>query len=276
MSISGAVSQLSPFGRLLRHWRALRGMSQLNLATEAGVSGRHISFVETGRAQPSREMVLRVAESLDLPLRERNALLAAAGFAAYYRETGIDTPEMEPLNRVIAFLLNQHEPFPAFLMDRCWNVLRSNSAAVATLGRFAGPGRVWSQQPLNLIRITLHPEGLRPHMLNWDEIAVATIATVRRTLAASGSDRRLSRLLDEILTYPDLPSMQQGAAELESAPYLVLPIHLKRDDLELRLFSAVTTMGTPQDITLQELRMESFMPADVATESALRAIAATT
>jgi transcriptional regulator with XRE-family HTH domain len=262
----------SPFGRLLRQWRAQRGMSQLGLATEAGVSTRHLSFVETGRSHPSREMVLRLAETLDVPLRERNALLAAAGFASLYRETALEAPELEPLRRMLDFLLERHEPFPAFLLDRCWNAVRANGAAARGFGVFAGPGPVWADQPLNLLRVTLHPEGLRPFIVNFDEVAGTLLAHLERSLALFPGDEELGALRDEMHALPDLPA-HVLVPNLEAAPQPVLPLHLKRDGLEVRLFSAITTLGTPQDITLQELRIESFMPADPTTEAALRAIA---
>lgn len=262
----------SPFGRLLRQWRARRGMSQLRLATEAGVSTRHLSFVETGRAQPSRDMVLRLAESLDVPLRERNALLASAGFAALYRERSLDAPGMETLGRMLEFLLRQHEPYPAFLIDRCWRVLRANTAARRGFAAFAGPGPVWREQPLNLMRVTLDPGGLRPYLLNFEEVAAAMLSHLERSAAVAASDAELAALREEILALPGLPETVL-VSDPEQAALPVLPLHLKRDGAELRLFSAITSVGTPQDITLQELRIESFMPADDVTDAALRALA---
>jgi len=262
----------SPFGRLLRQWRERRGASQLRLALEAGTSARHLSFVETGRSRPSREMVVRLAEALDVPLRERNALLAAAGFAALYRERGLDAPEMEPIRRSLDFLLERHEPFPAYLVDRCWRLVRSNRAGAQCLARFAGPGAVWREQPPNLLKVVLDPDGLRPWVVNWDEVAGWLVARLHREMAFAGDDPELAALAEDVARIPDLPK-GAGLADPDRAPDPVLPLHLKRDDLELRLFSTLTTIGTPQDVTLQDLRIESFMPADAATEVRLRELA---
>jgi transcriptional regulator with XRE-family HTH domain len=267
-----AETRPSPFGRQLRRWRALRGASQLRLATEAGVSTRHLSFVETGRSQPSREMVLRLAEALDVPLRERNALLAAAGFAALYRESALGAPVLEPVDRALGFLLERHEPFPAYLVDRSWRVLRANRGALVGFARFAGADPVWRETPLNLLRVTLHPRGLRPWIVNFDDVARWSLARLGREVALAGHEPELALLLDEVSAFPGLPEAG-GLADPGASPGPVLPLHLKRDDVELRLFSMITTLGTPQDVTLQEIRIESFMPADPASETRLRALA---
>jgi len=264
--------RLSPFGRLLRQWRTLRGASQLQLATEAGTSTRHLSFVETGRSQPSREMVLRLAEALDVPLRERNVLLEAAGFASLYRETALGAPELEPIGRVLDFLLERHEPFPAFLVDRCWRVLRANRAAQRVFARFTGPGDVWRESPANLMRLTLHPEGFRPDIVNFEEVATWALSGLQRDVAFAGRDPELAALLDEMLGLPDLPERSR-VPDLSRAPQPVLPLHLKREGTELRIFSVITTFATPRDVTLQDLRIESFLPADAASEAELRALA---
>lgn len=263
----------SPFGRILRQWRTRRGMSQLRLATEAGISTRHLSFVETGRSQPSREMVLRLAESLDVPLRERNGLLASAGFASLYRESALDAPGMETLRRMLEFLLRQHEPYPAFLIDRCWRVVRANGAALRGFARFAGPAPVWREQPLNLLRVTLDPGGLRSFIVNFEEVASSLLSHLERAAALCASDRELAGLRDEVLALPDLPESVR-VPDLDRVSQPVLPLHLKRDGFELRLFSTITTVGTPQDVTLQELRIESFMPADDTSDAVLRGLAA--
>jgi transcriptional regulator with XRE-family HTH domain len=262
----------SPFGRLLREWRARRGMSQLRLATEAGVSPRHLSFVETGRSQPSREMVLRLAETLDVPLRERNALLGAAGFAAAFRESTLGAPEIAPIERMLAFLLERYEPFPAYLLDRTTRVLRTNRAGLATFTPFATDAPVWRETPLNLMRLTLAPDGLRPAIVNWEEVASALLVRIAREAALAPADRAFAAFVDELRSLPDLPESVRVPDLTRPSPP-ILAVHLKRDDVELRFFTMMTTLGTPQDVTLQDLHIESFMPADGATESRMRAIA---
>jgi transcriptional regulator with XRE-family HTH domain len=173
-----------PFARLLRHWRRLRGQSQLTLATEADVSTRHLSFLETGRSTPRREMVLRLAIALDVPLRERNALLAAAGFASVYQESDLDAPEMSMLRRMLDFLLEQHSPFPAVLLDRHWTLRGMNDATFRVLGRFAGSAGPWADQPMNILRITLHPDGLQPWLVNFAEVATELLTGLHRKAAS--------------------------------------------------------------------------------------------
>ncbi len=263
-------SGLSPFGRVLRRWRAARGMSQLALASVAATSTRHLSFLETGRAQPSREMVLRLAHALDVPLRERNALLGAAGFASIYRESALDAPGMGALLRMIEFTLARFEPFPAFLLDRHFRVLRTNSAALKALGGFANAAPLWREQPPNLLRITLHPDGLRPHIVNFAEVAAATLTRLERAVALAGGDAELAALERELRALPGMPEPSTLPAALEP----VLPLHLKRGELELRLFSMLVQIGSAQDVTAAELHIESLMPADTASEAALRALAA--
>lgn len=264
--------RLSPFGRLLRAWRLERGASQLRLSTEAGISPRHLSFVETGRSRPSREMVLRLCEALEVPLRERNALLAAAGFAALFRESAIDTPELAPVERMLAFLLEQIEPFPAYLLDRCMRMLRSNRAGLAVLAPFVRDHPVWREQPLNLLRVTLHPEGLRPAIVNFDEVASSLLDRVARMAAVAGNDAELLRLADELRSLPDLPEALRKPDPLR-APPPILAMHLKTAEVELRCFSMLTSLGTPLDVTLEGLHIESFMPADEDSERWIRALA---
>ena len=258
-----------PFARLLRHWRRLRGSSQLGLATEAGVSTRHLSFLETGRATPSREMVLRLSLALDVPLRERNALLAAAGFASAYRETHLEAPGMSMLRRMLDFLLERHAPFPAVLVDRCWNLLGMNAATPKVLGRFSGGGGPWLQQPVNVLRLTLHPEALQPYVVNFDEVATELLTRLHRKASSDGDDPERAALLAELTALPGIPESGRFP-DLSLPPSPVLPLHLKRDGLELRLFTAVTQIASPQDVTLDGLRIESFMPADPESEAAIR------
>jgi transcriptional regulator with XRE-family HTH domain len=260
---------ISPFGRILRRWRSARGMSQLALATNAATSTRHLSFLETGRAQPSREMVLRLAHALDVPLRERNALLAAAGFAALYRESALEAPAMSALARMIDFTLARFEPFPAFLVDRGFRLVRANAAAGKSLAGFASDAPVWREQPANLLRLTLHPDALAPHIVNFREVALATLTRLERAVTSSGGDPELAALERELRALPGTPDAGTLPATLDP----VLPLHLKRGALEVRLFTMLAQIGSAQDVTAAELHIEALMPADAASEAVLRALA---
>ena len=252
-------------GSLLRHWRTFRRLSQLDLALEADVSSRHLSYVETGRAQPSREMVLRLAGALDVPLRERNALLAAAGYAPRYFESGLSTPEMARVLDAIELILRHQEPYPAFVLDRHWDILRTNDAA-ARCTRFL-LGRDPTEP--NMMRLLLGPGGLRPAVANWAETAADLVRHLHDQVAAFPSDERARALLDEVLGYPGVsPQWRVRATGAPMAPLLTTTF--QREGIELRFFSTLTTFGTPHDVTLDELRIECSFPADDATAAACR------
>ena len=256
----------SPFGRLLREWRSRRRVSQLDLALEAGVSSRHVSFIETGRAQPSREMILVLARVLDVPLRDRNDLLMSAGYAAIYRATDLDAPALEQARRALDFMLKQQEPYPAIVVDRSWNLLKANNGAVKLVEAFADPDAA-SEWGGNAMRLMFHPRGLRPHIVNWEAMAAALIQWLHRDVLSGlgGADTR--RLLEDLLTYPGVPPRWRTLdLDVSTAPFLA--IEFQKDDVNLRYFSTLTSLGTPHDITLQELRVEAFFPADAATEAA--------
>ncbi len=263
---------LSPFGRLLRQWRTARGVSQLHLAITAGVSARHVSFVETGRSTPSREMVLLLADVLDVPLRQRNGLLEAAGYAAVFSETGLDAPQMAKVRKVLEYILNGSEPNPTFVLDRYQNVVTSNQGMERFLAAFLGDIPAWHRARPNYVRLVFHPDGLRRFIVNWEEVARALLNRMHREAGAVGPDRCMRELLDELLSYPDVPT-RWGAPDLRSEPFVVIPLHIATDRLELRLFSTVTTVGAPRDITVQELRIECFIPADDASEQAVESLA---
>lgn len=252
-------------GGLLRYWRKVRRVSQLDLALSADVSGRHLSFVETGKAQPSREMVLRLAEALQVPLRERNALLLAAGFAPLYRETGLDAPEMAQARRAVDFILAQQEPYPAIVLDRHWNLLMANAATYRFLSFFP---ECQLPQPANALRFLFDPKGLRPFVLNWEDVAGPLIHRVHREAAGAPPDSQAAALVEELLGYPGVPrDWRTPALERPTAP--LLAVTYRRGDLTLSFFSTITTFGTPQDVTLQELRIECSFPADDVTASVL-------
>lgn len=260
------------FGDQLRHWRTTRRFSQLGLAAEADVSQRHLSFIETGRARPSREMVIHLASILDLPLRTRNELLVAAGFAPMYSETALDEPAMDQVRQVIDFLLRAHEPNPAIVADRRWNVVASNDASSRLIMALGDPATLPVQDGLNLARLTFHPDGLRTVTVNWEVTAAALLERLEREVADRAGDGALRDLLDEMTTYPDVAALRRHP-RLPTGTDLLTPIHYRTDDLELRLFSTFATIGAPYDVTLEELRIETFFPADAASETALRGLA---
>lgn len=261
----------APLGRLLQHWRGVRRMSQLDLSLEAEVSARHVSFLETGRARPSQEMVLTLADALDIPFRERNDLLLAAGYAPLYRESGLDTPELAPAQRALELILEHQEPFPAVVMDRHWNLVRSNAAAGRFFGLFLGPEP--AEQPPNVLRMMFDPEGLRPAVVNWEAVGYGLVRRVYREAVGGVADETLSRLLDEVLSFPGVPRRWRHP-DLDAPSVPFLPVDFRHGERIYRYFSAVTTLGTPQDITLQEIRIECFFPADSETERQARRLAA--
>jgi transcriptional regulator with XRE-family HTH domain len=235
------------------------------------VSSRHLSFIETGRAQPSREMVLMLARVLEVPLRDRNDLLTAAGYAAIYRATDLDAPDLEQARRALDFILRQQEPYPAIVVDRRWTILKANGGAARLLGAFADPSTA-AEWGGNAMRMMFHPSGLRPHIVNWEMIAAALIQWLHRDVLSGLGGAETRRLLDELLAYPGVPPRWR-ALDLDVSPAPFLAIELRKDDLHLRFFSTLTTLGTPHDITLQELRVEAFFPADAATELAAQRLA---
>lgn len=252
----------SPVGALLQHWRQAGHLSQLALATEAGVSARHLCFVETGRAKPSRDMVLLLATALDVPLRERNALLLAAGFAPLYRETDLDAPELASVRSALDAILRQQEPFPAVVMNRHWDVLATNAAASRFFGFLLGPTA--DAEPANVIRLMFSPHGLRPYVTNWETAAEALIRRVHREAVGGLPDEATAQLLSEVLAYPDVPPRWRRPS-LEAPLLPVVPVSFMKAGKAFNYFSAVTTLGTPQDILLQEVRIESFFPLDSLT-----------
>jgi transcriptional regulator with XRE-family HTH domain len=260
---------MSDVGPLLKHWRNARRLSQLSLSVEATVSIRHVSFLETGRAKPSREMVLKLAEVLDVPLRERNTLLLAAGFAPMYQESALDAPELVEVRSALDAILEQQEPYPALVMDRDWDIRYTNTAAARFFG-FLRAGKTASPPgPANVLRRMFHPDGVRPYVTNWPEVAEALVRRARREAIGGVTDERAQRILDEVLAYPDVPT---SLTSLDvSAPTLpIVPVRYASGGRRFDYFSTVTTLGTPQDVTLQELRIECFFPANDTTRSHAR------
>ena len=239
-------------------------MSQLALANEAEVSPRHVCFLETGRARPSREMVLLLATALDVPLRERNALLLAAGFAPVYNETNIDAPELGPVRLALDAILRQQEPFPAVVMNRRWDILAPNDAARRFFTMLLGAER--AAKPANLVRMMFDPEGVRPFVVNWESTAEALIQRMHRESVGGVRDDATSALIEEVLAYPDVPRRWRKP-NVETPLLPVLPVSFSKDGKTFNYFSAVTTLGTPLDVTLQEVRVESLFPVDKNTEA---------
>jgi transcriptional regulator with XRE-family HTH domain len=251
---------LNSFGVRLRWWRERRGLSQLDLAGEAETSQRHVSFVESGRTKPSREMVLRLASALDVPLRQQNALLLAAGFAPAWRESALDAPELAQINRALDHMLTQQEPFPAVVVDRRWNLLRANHGAARMTVFLTGTPPAG---PLNFLEAIVAPGGLRPLIVNWEEVTTYLLRGLHADAMIDGAAETRA-LLDKLLAYPDVPRLWQ-TPKMDEAQAPVLPLHLKKDGVELKLFTTIATLGTPQDATLQDIRVECFFPLDEVT-----------
>lgn len=259
-----------PFGVHLRHWRQRRRLSQLDLAQEADISTRHLSYVETGRATPSREMVLRLAERLEVPLRERNALLVAAGFAPMYRQRALDDPALAAARQAVDLVLKGHEPYPALAIDRHWNLVAAN-AIVPLLMAGAAPALV--QPPINVLRLSLHPEGLAPRIANLGQWRAHLLERLQQQIAAT-ADPTLQALHDELAAYPVASPGGEAAAGGGELSSVVVPFQLATPGGTLSFISTTTIFGTPVDVTLQELAVESFFPADAPTAAALTALAA--
>lgn len=246
-------------------------MSQQALALEAGVSTRHLSFVETGRARPNRELLLSLARSLDLPLRARNELLTAAGFSAIYRETALEVPELAQVRRAMDFMLKQQEPFPAIVLDRHWNILKANDAMTRLTRLFLSPQEAQAAGAPNIMRLTYHPQGLRSWIVNWEETASAYIQWLHRDLLRT-NDRETAALLDDLFSYPGIPR-EWLSLDLDASTQPFLAMEFRKGNIGLRFFTTIASLGTPYDITLHELRVESFFPADDATGAMLRSLA---
>jgi transcriptional regulator with XRE-family HTH domain len=262
------MGTVQPVGDLLREWRQRRRMSQLDLALEAEISTRHLSFVESGRAQPSREMVLNLAERLDVPLRERNVLLVAAGFAPVFRERALQDPALASARTAIDLVLKGHEPYPALAIDRHWSMVAANRVVPHLVG---DADASLLQPPINVLRLSLHPKGVAPRIANLAEWRAHLLERLRRQIDAS-ADSVLVELLKELQGYPGGSSPRKSAPNAEVGG-VVVPLQLVTDAGTLSLFSTTTVFGTPIDVTLSELALECFYPADAATAEALHEMA---
>lgn len=270
MTASALQTPVPELGRLLKHWRQVQGMSQLDLALEAGSSARHLSFIETGRSNASREMVLRLSEALTLPLRERNRLLNAAGYTAAYHARSLDDAGFDKVREALDFMLQKQEPYPAIVMNRNFDVLMINGAGakmLALLGLSAPAG----EGPPNTLRLLLHPDGLRPMTRDWERAAGHLIERAHRQLKGAEENDPLRQLLAEVLSYPDIP--ESFAVENPSADALpVLPLEFEYGGNVLSWITTVASFGTPQDVTAEEIMVESFFPANAETDKLIRAL----
>jgi transcriptional regulator with XRE-family HTH domain len=262
-----------PVGTLLRAWRQRRRLSQLALACDADISQRHLSFVESGRAAPSRDMIPHLAEQLDIPLRDRNALLIAAGFAPVYRERSLGDPALQAARDAVDLVLKGHEPYPALAVDRHWTLVAANRAVAPLL---AGADPALLQPPVNVLRLSLHPAGLAPRIVNLAEWRAHVLTRLHRQVEVS-ADRVLADLLSELRDYP----LREGAPEADArkgnaaaaGAGVIVPLQLTSESGVLSFVSTTTVFGTPVDITLSELAIESFFPADAATAGVMRRLA---
>jgi transcriptional regulator with XRE-family HTH domain len=251
-----------PVGELLREWRERRRLSQLDLAIQAEISARHLSFVETGRSRPTPTMILRLTEQLGVPLRERNTLLLAGGYAPAYPQHGLDEPELQSVRAALRQVLAGHEPYPAVVVNRWWELLDGN-AAIAMLVDGCAPELL--EPPANVLRLSLHPDGMAPRIANLAQWRAHLLTQLQHRARALG-DQRLSELHDELLGYPG------GTVEAALPTGVVLPLRYRRGDQELSFFSISAAVGTATDVTVEELTIEAFYPADAATTAALRAL----
>lgn len=254
------------FGNLLRQWRATRGKSQLELALDSGVSQRHISFIESGRSVPGRETLIALADVLDVPLRERNALLLAAGYASIYPEAAWNSAEMHSVSKALERMLQHHNPYPAVVMDRYWNVLTANDSCLRFFNRFIDMGA--RKGPRNILHLMFDPDGMRPFIVGWERVARSLLQRVAREAVGRVADETTQELLTALLAYPDVePAWKKPAGDMNSGDVLpVVPLTFAKDGIVLNYFSMVSTVGTPQTIAAQELRVECMFPADEATE----------
>jgi transcriptional regulator with XRE-family HTH domain len=249
-----------PVGELLREWRERRRLSQLDLSIQADISTRHLSFVETGRSQPTPAMIMRLTDQLDVPLRERNTLLLAGGYAPAYPQHGLDEPELDNVRAALRQVLAGHEPNPAVIVDRWWELIDSN-AAIAMLSEGCAPELL--EPPVNVLRLSLHPDGMAPRIVNLAQWRAHLLTQLQHRARALG-DRRLSELHDELRGYPG------GLEEVTSPPGVVLPLRYRLGDQELSFFSISAKVDTATDVTVEELSIEAFYPTDAATAETLR------
>jgi transcriptional regulator with XRE-family HTH domain len=249
-------------GVILRQWRGSRGKTQLDLSFDSGISQKHISFVESGRSTPSRQTLLDLAQALEIPLREQNTLLLAAGYAPVHSQDPLDAPAMTSITKALKRMLHQHEPFPAIVMDRHWNVLMTNDASPRFFDCFIDMSA--RPEPRNLLHLMFDPEGMRPFIANWKTMARSLLARVHREALGRVIDAGTRHLLDELAKYPDVAPEWRNPSTDDVLP--MIPLSFRKGGVTLNYFSMITTVGTPQTVTAEEMRLESMFPADEWTE----------
>lgn len=257
------------FSAALRYWRGKRGYSQLQLSTIGEVSQRHISFLESGRSQPSKSLILKLGTVLDIPLRQRNVMLLAAGFAPAYQERKLSDPEMSVVQQALTFMLAQQAPYPALVVDRLWNLQLSNAPAAGMIRWLLGmpaDQQIPDHGAVNVLRLMFDPNGLRPYIVNWQEVFADLLQWIQREAMSDGPGSEATALLAELAQFAGpVPEGETPATDRPALPFL--PVTLRKDGVELNLFTTIATLGTPRDVTLHELRIESFFPADEATRA---------
>ena len=257
---------MNDFGAMLRHWREARRFSQLDLALQADISSKHVSFLETGRNRPSRQMILRLTQAMDIPLRDRNALLHAAGFAPAYAESAIDAPAIHQAGEALERILEKQEPYPAIVLDAEWRLVRRNHAAAALADLFLPGGPATG---VNALELLFSPDGLQPFVVNWPELSALLLMRLWRDATAPGASGRQRELLETLERLPTTPKQwRRLAADLPTGP--TVDMILRKDGTEYAFFTTITTFGTAQDVTLSELRIESYFPSNEATRTLCR------
>lgn len=270
MSVVESQLGANEFSQMLKKWRKQRRVSQLDFSLDAGISQKHLSFLESGRSRPSRDMVLTIGEALDLPLRERNQLLHAAGFAQIYKQRALDNDEMKMVQDALQMSLKHHEPYPAIVADRNWNLLMANDASLKLVGLLGDPDEVWQMVDpsgdKNVYRMTFSESGMKPFIANWDELALHLIQRLQREFSADPENSYLSSLYKEISA--TFESVEKGRILDSFAPIApILPMHMSVAGVTLKTFSMISSFGTAQDITAEEIKVETFFPADEFTKN---------
>ncbi|MEO7496719.1 MAG: helix-turn-helix transcriptional regulator [Massilia sp.] len=266
-----SASSFNDFASALRYWRTRRGMSQLQLSTISTVSQRHISFLESGRSQPSKELILKLGIVLDIPLRERNVMLLAAGFAPAYHERNLSDPELGAVKQALDFMLAQQAPFPALVVDRLWNLVMLNTPAASMIKWLLNmpQEQALPRDGVNVLKLMLDPAGLRRHLRNWEEVCADLLHWIQREAMSDGLGSEAATLLRELGEIPGVADAAlNSSADTRSLPFMAMRI--EKDGVTLNLFTTIATMGTPHDVTLHELRIESFFPADEETAAWFR------